>query len=510
VLRAQQGYPEEGADLIAQALRLSPRVAAAWFNRASILAGIGRPYEALESYDKAVELSADPGIRHHRARLLLEKGRTADALTDLEQVLAVQPGNVAALKDCAAALSSLDRLQDACRSYESVLTKDPDDAEALNNLANILRTGGQFKDALRLYDHAVKVAPGVAEIWSNRAAALSELRRYGEALGSADRALGIRADLAEAWNNRGDVLRELGRLDEALAAFDGALTHRVAYPAAWNNRAKLLCEMGRISEGFESFRRSSRLAYGEVIQDSKTAFDEGQARYRTRAGVDEGRRVSTPALQTAVWADVATAGWQGSRPQLTVIDQFLSQKALDMLRRFCWSAPVWRRAYGAGYVGAFPETGFACPLLAQIAEELQAGLPAIFGEHALRYLWAFSYDSTGSGTHVHADEATVNVNFWITPDEANREPDRGGLVVWDAGTPADWNFKQFNADRALMEDYLARHDAKPRHIPYRSNRAVIFDSSLFHKTDDFSFGPDYCERRINITLLFGRRPKGRL
>jgi tetratricopeptide (TPR) repeat protein len=172
VLRAQQGYPEEGAGLIAQALRLSPRVAAAWFNRASILAGIGRPDEALESYDKAVELSADPGIRHHRARLLLEKGRAADALTDLEQVLAVEPGNVAALKDCAAALSSLDRLKDARRYYETVLTGNPDDAEASNNLANILRTGGQFKDALRLYNHAVKVAPDVAEVWSNRAAAL--------------------------------------------------------------------------------------------------------------------------------------------------------------------------------------------------------------------------------------------------------------------------------------------------------------------------------------------------
>ena len=509
VLRAQQGHPEQGADLIRQALRLSPDVATAWFNRANILAGIGRYHEALNSYDRAIELSGEATVRHHRARLLLENGRAADALADLEQILAVQPENVAVLKDCAAALSSLGRSQEARRYYESVLASAPDDVETLNNLANILRAAGQFLDALALYDRALRLNPDIAEIWTNRAAALSELERYGDALESADRALKLRADLAEALNNRGDALRELGRLDEALAAFDGALTHKVAYPAAWNNRAKLLCEMGRVSEGFESFRRSSRLAYGEVLQERQTPFDEAQARYRVRTGVDEGHSVSGPALQTAVWAERATADWRASRPQLAVIDQFLSHKALDALRRYCWSAPVWQRNYGAGYVGAFPETGFACPLLAQIAEELQAGLPAIFRDHPLRYLWAFNYDSTGSGTHVHADEATVNVNFWITPEEANREPDRGGLVVWDAATPADWNFKQFNVDRGLMEDYLARHGAKPRHIPYRSNRAVIFDSSLFHKTDDFNFGPDYCERRINITFLYGRRPRGR-
>jgi tetratricopeptide (TPR) repeat protein len=510
VLRAQQGHPEEGADLIAEALRLSPGVAAAWFNRANILASTGHSDEALKSYDKAVELSGDAGIRHHRARLLLEMGRAVDALADLEAALATQPGNITALKDSAAALSSLGREQDARRYYESVLAADPDDAETLNNLANILRASGQFRDALRLYDHTVKIAPKVAEIWSNRAAALSELRRYGEALESADQALRLRGDLAEAWNNRGDALRELGRLKEALASFDSALTHKADYPAAWNNRAKLLCEMGRVSEGFESFRRSSRLVYGEqTLQDPKTAFEEAQARYRTRAGMAEGHRLSTRALQTAVWQDQATAEWQASRSQVTVIDQFLTQKALDALRRFCWSAPVWRRAYDAGYVGAFPESGFACPLLAQIAEELQAGLPAVFATHTLRYLWAFNYDSKGSGTHVHADEATVNVNFWITSDEANRDPDRGGLVVWDAAAPADWDFTQFNADVGLMEDYLARQGAKARHIPYRSNRAVIFDSSLFHQTDRFTFGTEYCERRLNITLLYGRRPTER-
>ena len=42
-------------------------------------------------------------------------------------------------------------------------------------------------------------------------------------------------------------------------------------------------------------------------------------------------------------------------------------------------------------------------------------------------------------------------------------------------------------------------------VPYRANRAVIFDSDLFHETDVISFKPGYENRRINVTLLFGRR-----
>ena len=42
-------------------------------------------------------------------------------------------------------------------------------------------------------------------------------------------------------------------------------------------------------------------------------------------------------------------------------------------------------------------------------------------------------------------------------------------------------------------------------VPYRANRAVILDSSLFHKTDTMAFEPGCCNRRINITALYGRR-----
>jgi hypothetical protein len=33
----------------------------------------------------------------------------------------------------------------------------------------------------------------------------------------------------------------------------------------------------------------------------------------------------------------------------------------------------------------------------------------------------------------------------------------------------------------------------------------MFDSDLFHKTDTIRFKPGYRNRRINITLLYGRR-----
>jgi hypothetical protein len=42
-------------------------------------------------------------------------------------------------------------------------------------------------------------------------------------------------------------------------------------------------------------------------------------------------------------------------------------------------------------------------------------------------------------------------------------------------------------------------------VPYRANRAVIFDSDLFHASDRPHFREGYLNRRINITLLYGLR-----
>ena len=188
-----------------------------------------------------------------------------------------------------------------------------------------------------------------------------------------------------------------------------------------------------------------------------------------------------------------------------MIDDLLTPQALTALRRFCLGSNIWRHNYPGGYLGALPEYGFACPLLAQIAGEFRDSYPAIFQGHALNYLWAFKYSSDKPGIRIHADEAAVNVNFWITPDDANLDPAHGGLVVWDKAAPLDWNFEKFNVEEKAPRDFLAQSGARAVTVPYRANRAVVFDSDLFHETDSIAFKDGYENRRINVTLLYGRR-----
>jgi hypothetical protein len=54
-----------------------------------------------------------------------------------------------------------------------------------------------------------------------------------------------------------------------------------------------------------------------------------------------------------------------------------------------------------------------------------------------------------------------------------------------------------------MQAYISSRRAVVTKIPHRANRAVIFKSSLIHKTDDCTFTTGYANKRINVSLLFG-------
>ena len=454
-------------------------------------------------------LAAEPrsfGALHMLGVVRAQQGRAAEAVELIGAALQRNPGNAAAWINHGNVLAVAGRAQDAMASYSRALGLQPGDLQTRATRAELLRQLRQFARALSDYDQVLAAQPGLAEVHAHRAMVLAEMGRHADAVAANDRALALQPGMAEAWNNRGFSLRELARFDEALESIDRALALKPDYPAAFANRGKVLSEADRIADSMEAYARAAELLRDApmLMADHKLRHDEEQAAHvaglgeRQPAGTRIDRAINPAAPQTL-------ETWRTAAPQIAVIDNLLTPQALTALRRFCYEPDIWRNVNPAGYLGAFPENGFAAPLLAQIAEELRDSYPDIFHGHPLRYHWAFKYDATLKGIGIHADEAAVNVNFWITPDEACLNPQTGGMIVWDKAAPLEWDFTKANADEAAAYGFLEKSGARAITIPYACNRAVIFDSNLFHRTGDIEFAPGYENRRINVTMLYGRR-----
>ena len=189
-----------------------------------------------------------------------------------------------------------------------------------------------------------------------------------------------------------------------------------------------------------------------------------------------------------------------------VIDDFLNKEVLDKLYSFCLTNSIWNEFdYKNGYIGSFIENGFNAPLLLQISEEIRLQYPEILKKFPLTKAWAFKCNNQMKGIKIHADFAAININFWITPDKANLNKKTGGLLIWDKEAPKNWDFKKYNNNHLAIKNFLKKKKSKMKRIKYKSNRVIIFNSNLFHASDNFNFKKNYENRRINITLLYGKR-----
>ncbi len=349
------------------------------------------------------------------------------------------------------------------------------------------------------------------------------------------------ADDPDACRALGQALKELGRLSEAARWFRRGHAGLRAPGSPYGadrpgftraSRAKLRHDIEQleylIGRGVDADRLAPLLPeYRALLAALPEDVPDGRpvplpARHAARAArfynrchhLAEAPRSEGPVINPALDTAALTAAYHARAPGLTWIDGLLTPTALETLRRYCLESTIWYDfEHVNGYVGAYLQEGFNCPLLIQLAEELPRSLPGIFGAHVPMQLWAYKYDSGLAGIDMHADFAAVNVNFWITPDDANLDPHSGGLVLWDKEAPADWGVDEYNtydaAQQRRIREFLRDTGARKVVVPHRQNRCVVFNSDLFHRTDDIRFRAGYEHRRINITMLYGKREADR-
>jgi tetratricopeptide (TPR) repeat protein len=415
------------------------------------------------------------------------------------------------------------RLSETERAYRAALAIVPADPAVTHNLGVTIAAQGNHRAAIGCFDEALRADPGYVSAHYNRAVALIALGDAQQAIKALSRAAALEPQHYEAhralgflWLSQGERGRaldhlartyELRRGDDrtaiALKSLRAATPHKLQHDA---EQFLYLSERTRDRLRFELLARSYRALAEQLPHEVTTLSDEqiealGED-YNTpihlRAAPEvAGRAVNERADRTALAAQFEAQG-------AIFIDDLLTPQALDSLRRFLLESTIWHDfSHIDGFVASYLEDGLACPLVLQIVDELRRAFPEILGRHPLSQAWAFKGLQAQSAVDVHADDAAVSVNFWVTPTEANLNPGHGGLVVCRAAPPEDWEIKDYDNDRERIVTFLEQRAGDSLIVPYRQNRAVVFRSRLFHHSDCPEFVSNYKNHRINLTLLYG-------
>ncbi|HWG05468.1 MAG TPA: tetratricopeptide repeat protein [Beijerinckiaceae bacterium] len=417
------------------------------------------------------------------------------------------------------------RFVEAEAAYRAALAIRPRHAPLLQNLGVLLAAEGRERSALDCFETSIVAEPHYVSAHYNRAALLEKLGRSSEAIRSfelvsslepehydAHRALGF---LWLAEGNRGRSLDhfartyELRRGEDRTGIADRSLTQTTRGKLRHDGEQfRFLSCHQRGDSRFEMLARVYEDMAGElpdgIVSLSDRDLDKlGQA-YNTAIDISDapeirGRAVSERADRTEIldrFSDGAGA---------TYFDDLLTPPALDGLKRYLLESTIWHDfGHIDGFVASYLEDGLACPLMLQIADEIRDIFPELLKHRPLSQAWAFKSLQPCGAIDAHVDDGAISVNFWVTPDAANLRPGRGGLAVCHTPPPIDFRMKGYDLDQQRAKAFLERHAENIWVVPYRENRAVLFESQLVHGSDAPEFAAGYENKRINITLLFGR------
>lgn len=191
---------------------------------AAALQAQGKLDQALQAYDRSIQLKPDDAKTYYNRGLTLKAlGRLQEAVQSYEKAIQLQPDFAQAYYNLGIALQQLEQLELAAASFTMAIRLKPDFAEAYINRGNAEINIGALEHAVKSYEQAIRLKPDCAEVYLCRANALRELGQLQEALSSCDQAIQLKADFAGAYQARGDAHRALGQLQAAIQSYEQAI-----------------------------------------------------------------------------------------------------------------------------------------------------------------------------------------------------------------------------------------------------------------------------------------------
>jgi tetratricopeptide (TPR) repeat protein len=218
-------------------LKRAPTDVAAIRMLAEVAARLGRFGDSLTLLERCLELA--PGFaaaRYNYASVLLRQNRAAQALGEIEKLVAEDSENPGYQSLKSAILARLGDFDAALDGYERVLAHAPGHARIRMSYGHALKTVGRQADAISAYEQSIKAAPSLGEAWWS----LANLKTFR-----------FRTEQVDAMRS------ELGRAD--LARDDCYHLHFAL--------GKALEDVGEYARSFEHYREGNRLRRMEVRYD---------------------------------------------------------------------------------------------------------------------------------------------------------------------------------------------------------------------------------------------------
>jgi Tfp pilus assembly protein PilF len=169
---------------------------------------------------------------------LLQRGRIDEAIEQYQKALEIDSDLDKSHGDLGLALSIKGRLDEAISQFQKALELNPHMADVRNNLGIALSRKGQWNEAITQFQEVLKTNPTIADTYNNLGIALSNQGQLDQAMEQYQKALQINPNDSKFHYNLGNTLFKKGLWDEAIIQFQQVMRLDPSNTTAQSNLTK--------------------------------------------------------------------------------------------------------------------------------------------------------------------------------------------------------------------------------------------------------------------------------
>jgi tetratricopeptide (TPR) repeat protein len=208
---------------------------------------------AVEWMSRAIRQSPKPEYLVNLGAALRQLGRLEEALQVFDRAVQLRPDDGEMWMNLGKALVDVNRQADALLTFQHVLKLNPDHWDAANRAGILLHGLGRVEEALSYFNLCDRIQPNHVPTLYTRGRTLMDLGRFEEALADSKRAHALDPTIPDICDSIGSIFQRQNQFVEALRWFDRALRLRPNFVSALINKAASLAEMHRFDECFEVY-----------------------------------------------------------------------------------------------------------------------------------------------------------------------------------------------------------------------------------------------------------------
>ncbi|WP_148222172.1 tetratricopeptide repeat protein [Methanolacinia petrolearia] len=283
-----EGKYEDAMNLLGGSVLEKSGSADLWIMRGDICAMAEHLTDAIESYERALELDPDnmtavlslyrlykESENYYDAAELLDSyikknpedshlwfekgwlseksGDFGEALMDYDQAISLDAGCTRAVASKALLLMREKRPEEALECYDLLIEIKPGNAAVHHSRGLVLKVMGEYDEAIDSFKEAIRLDPSDSDTLLEVAILLLETGRFKDALGYYNRLIDSGFEGSEVFSGQGDAYLALGMSGEALSSYERAIDAGGNILGALKGRAEILAASGNPAEAVEAY-----------------------------------------------------------------------------------------------------------------------------------------------------------------------------------------------------------------------------------------------------------------